>query len=240
MNMDSIYSDHTYSHCFNHRALPTDVQKVIVGEEHQQEWSSSLDQEDKMPPHIKEEQVELRISQDGEQLQGLEEADITKFPFTLLHVKSEDNKEKPQFLQLCQRQTQHMETEADGEDCGGPETTRNTYQDTRLQPDTDAKTGDASESETDDSEDWKETREPQSGVPVSDSRCSAAFRLWAKGTGETLVSLSPLSESKEQHIYYIAQEGVQLKESSQLKHGLLKVPRHRNSSLAHGLSACLE
>ena len=42
-------------------------------------------------------------------------------------------------------------------------------------------TGDSSEPETDDGDDWKETREPQSGlnslnndeVPVSDSRCSA-------------------------------------------------------------------
>ncbi|XP_039648961.1 zinc finger protein 32-like isoform X1 [Perca fluviatilis] len=162
------------------RALPSDVQKVIVGEEHQQEWSSSLDQEDTKPPHIKEEQEELSISQDGEQLQGLEDADITKFPFTLVPVKSENDEEKPYFSQLHQRQTEQMETEADGEDYGRPEPAINSDPDTHLQPDTDDKTGDSSEPETDDSADWKETREPQSGLnslnndtfPVSDSRCT--------------------------------------------------------------------
>ncbi|XP_078099915.1 uncharacterized protein LOC144512836 [Sander vitreus] len=196
--MDSIYSDHTYSHCFNHKALPSDVQKVIVGEEHQQEWSSSLDQEDTKPPHIKEEQEELCISQEGEQLQGPEEADITKFPFTPVPVKSEDDEEKPQFSQLHQRQTEPMKTEADGEDCGGPEPAMKSDPDTLLQPDTDDETGDSSEPETDDSADWKETREPQSGlnslnndeVPVSGLRCSTGEKEGWKifGTGGHLKS----------------------------------------------------
>ncbi|XP_028427232.1 zinc finger protein 596-like [Perca flavescens] len=163
--MYSIYNDHTYSHCFNHRALPSDVHKVTVGEEHPNEWSPSLDQEDTKPPHIKEEQEDLRISQDVEQYQGLEEVDITKFTFTLLHVKSEDNKEKAQILQLHQRQTEEMETEADGQDCGGSEQAGNAHPYTYLQPDTNDK-----------------TRVPHSGTnsvnniedPVSDSRCSAA------------------------------------------------------------------
>ncbi|XP_078099901.1 uncharacterized protein LOC144512827 [Sander vitreus] len=159
-------------------ALPSDVQKVIVGEEHQQEWSSSLDQEDtKPPPHIKEEQEELRISQDEEQLQGLEEADITKFPFTSVPVKSEDDEEKPQFSQLHQRQTEQMKTEADGEDSGGPEPAMNSNPDTHLKLLTDDETGDPSEPETDACDDWNEIRKPQSGlnslnnnaVPVSDS-----------------------------------------------------------------------
>uniref|UniRef100_A0A8C9YQM2 C2H2-type domain-containing protein n=2 Tax=Sander lucioperca TaxID=283035 RepID=A0A8C9YQM2_SANLU len=195
LNMDSIYSDHAYSHCFNHRALPSDVQKVIVGEEHQQEWSSSLDQEDTKPPNIKEEQEELRISQDGEQLQGLEEADITKFPFTPVPVKSEDE-DKPQFSQLFQRQTEQMKTEAGGEDSGGPEPAMNSDPDTHLQPDTDDQTGDSSEPEADGSADWKETREPQSSldslnndeVPVSDSRCTTSERECGEklGTGGLL------------------------------------------------------
>ncbi|XP_078099911.1 uncharacterized protein LOC144512835 isoform X1 [Sander vitreus] len=164
------------------RALPSDVQKVIVGEEHQQEWSSSLDQEDtKPPPHIKEEQEELRIGQDEEQLQRLEEADITKFTFTPVPVKSEDDEEKPEFSKLRQRQTEAIKTEAGGEDCGGPEPAMKSDPDTHLQPDTDDQTGDSSEPEIDTSADWKETREPQSGltslenneVPVSDLRCSA-------------------------------------------------------------------
>ncbi|XP_035854234.1 gastrula zinc finger protein XlCGF17.1-like isoform X4 [Sander lucioperca] len=145
-------------------ALPSDVQEVIVGEEHQQEWSSSLDQEDTKPPDIKEEQEELWISQEGEQLQELEEADITKFPFTLLHVKSEVDEEKPQF---------------------------SLDPDTHLQPDTDDNTGDSSEAETDDSADWRETREPQSGlnslnnndVPVCDLTCSTDAKKYVKRFG---------------------------------------------------------
>ncbi|KAL7374638.1 hypothetical protein ABVT39_004528, partial [Epinephelus coioides] len=62
------------------------VQQLSVVKEEvppeQQEWSSSVDQEDPEPPHIKEEQEELWISQEGEQLQGLEEDDITKFTST--------------------------------------------------------------------------------------------------------------------------------------------------------------
>ncbi|XP_037651667.1 UPF0746 protein DDB_G0281095-like isoform X2 [Sebastes umbrosus] len=106
-----------------------DVQQLLVVKEEvppeQQEWSSSLDQEDPEPPHFKEEQEELWTSQEGEQLQGLEEADITKFTFTPVPVKSEDDEEEPQSSQLHQRQTEQTETEADGEDCGGPEPARN-------------------------------------------------------------------------------------------------------------------
>ncbi|XP_028456249.1 uncharacterized protein LOC114570194 [Perca flavescens] len=77
----------------------TDVQQLSVREEEvppeQREWSSSLDQQHPEPPHIKEEQEELWISQKRQQLQGLEEADITKFSFTTVPVKSEDDEKKP-------------------------------------------------------------------------------------------------------------------------------------------------
>ncbi|XP_071058569.1 uncharacterized protein [Pseudochaenichthys georgianus] len=71
-----------------------DVQLLVVVKEEflpdQQEWSTSLDQEDpESPPYIKQEQEELRISQEGEQLQELEEADIIKSTFTPDPVKSE-------------------------------------------------------------------------------------------------------------------------------------------------------
>ncbi|XP_049923427.1 gastrula zinc finger protein XlCGF57.1-like [Epinephelus moara] len=148
-----------------HRA---DVQQLSVVKEEvppeQQEWSSSVDQEDPEPPHIKGEQEELWISQEGEQLQGLEEADITKFISTPVPVKSEDDEEKPQSSQLHQRHTEQMETEAEEEGCGVPEPAGNSDPDTHLQPETDDKTGASSEPETDDSDDWKETREPQSGL----------------------------------------------------------------------------
>ncbi|XP_078124352.1 uncharacterized protein LOC144529220 [Sander vitreus] len=156
--------------------FPADVEQLSVVKEEvppeQQECSSSVDQQEPEPPtHIKEEQEELWSSQEGEQLQGLEEADITKFPFTPVPVKIEDDEEKAQSSQLHQRQTQHMETEADGEDCGGPEPARNSHP--LLQPETEDQTGDSSESETDDSADWKETREPQSALNSlkHDSRC---------------------------------------------------------------------
>ncbi|XP_078123391.1 LOW QUALITY PROTEIN: uncharacterized protein LOC144528589 [Sander vitreus] len=154
-------------------------QLSVVKEEvplEQQECSSSVDQQEPEPPtHIKEEQEELWSSQEGEQLQGLEEADITKFPFTPVPVKSEDDEEKAQSSQLHQRQTQHMETEADGEDCGGPEPARNSHP--LLQPETEDQTGDSSDPETDDSADWKETREHQSALNSlkHDSRCKKPF-----------------------------------------------------------------
>ncbi|XP_049923359.1 zinc finger protein 771-like isoform X23 [Epinephelus moara] len=139
-----------------HRA---DVQQLLVVKEEvppeQQEWSSSVDQEDPEPPHIKEDQ------EDPEPPPNKEEQEFTSTP---VPVKSEDDEEKPQSSQLHQRHTEQMETESDGEDCGGPEPARNSDPDTHLQPETDA------------SDDWTETREPQSRlnslkndqVPVSD------------------------------------------------------------------------
>ncbi|XP_049457535.1 zinc finger protein ZFP2-like isoform X1 [Epinephelus fuscoguttatus] len=176
--LDAVFNPQLQLH---RAALPSDVQKVIVGEEEQQKSRSSLDQEDPEPPHIKEEQEELWSSQEGEQLQGLEKADI-KFTFTSVPVKSEeDDEEKAQSSQLHKRQTEQMKTGADGEDCGGPEPARNSDPDTYLQPDPEDKTGVSSEPETDDSGDWKETREPQLSlnslksdeVTVSGLKCNA-------------------------------------------------------------------
>ncbi|XP_056281834.1 involucrin-like [Pseudoliparis swirei] len=113
------------------------------------------DQENPEPPHIKEVHEKLWTSQEGEQLQGLEEAGL-KFSFT--PVKSEAE-EEAQSSQLHQRQTEPMEIEADGDDCGGPEPARNADPD--RPPDPDEKIGDSSEPDTDDSVDWKKTREPQ-------------------------------------------------------------------------------
>ncbi|XP_031135717.1 gastrula zinc finger protein XlCGF57.1-like isoform X4 [Sander lucioperca] len=135
-----------------HRA---DAQQLLV-------VKKEIKQEDTKPPRIKEEQEELWISQEGEQLQGLEEADI-KFPFTSVPVKSEDDEEKAQSSQLHESQTEENReaerTGADGEDCGGPEPARNSDPDSPLQPATHEKTADSSE--TDDSGDWEE---PQSGL----------------------------------------------------------------------------
>nr|XP_033493164.1 zinc finger protein 135-like [Epinephelus lanceolatus] len=141
-----------------HRA-EVQQQLLVVKEEvppEQQEWSSSVDQEDPEPPHIKEEEEELWSSQEGEQLQGLEEADITKFTFTPVPVKSEDDEEKPQ---------------SEGHHCGGPgpgpapgggvqPVPGGSDPDPHLQPDTD---------DSVDSDFWTETRERPSGFMGCDS-----------------------------------------------------------------------
>ncbi|XP_060923054.1 oocyte zinc finger protein XlCOF22-like [Limanda limanda] len=83
--------------------LKKDVQQLMVIKEEvspeQQQWSSLVDQEDPEPPHIKEEQEEPWTNQDGQQLQGLEEADI-KFTFTPVAVKSEEDEEEQKSSKL--------------------------------------------------------------------------------------------------------------------------------------------
>ncbi|XP_076579424.1 uncharacterized protein LOC143315820 isoform X9 [Chaetodon auriga] len=161
-----------------HRA---DVRLLSASQEEdppeQQEWSPSLDQEDPAElPHIKEEQEELWTSQEGEQLPGPEEADITKSTFPPVPVKSEEeDEEKPQSSQLHQRHAEDTETETDGEDCGGPEPARSSDPDRHLEPDTDDETSPSSDPETDDSCDWEETREAQSESAASSNHSSISF-----------------------------------------------------------------
>ncbi|XP_073337755.1 uncharacterized protein [Pagrus major] len=137
-----------------HRA---DVQQLSVSKEEvppeQQECSSSLDQEEPEPPRIKEEQEELWTNQ--------EEDDVTRFTFTPVPVKSEDDddEEKPQSSQ--------METEADGEDCGGPEPARTSDPD----PETDDRATEFSVAEVEVScDDWDQTREPGSCLNLNEGR----------------------------------------------------------------------
>ncbi|XP_061747160.1 zinc finger protein 773-like isoform X2 [Nerophis ophidion] len=47
------------------------------------------------PPHIKEEEAERRITREGECLLGQEEADLSKFPLTVVSVKTEEHEDKP-------------------------------------------------------------------------------------------------------------------------------------------------
>ncbi|XP_070814135.1 zinc finger and SCAN domain-containing protein 21-like [Chaetodon trifascialis] len=182
------------------RGPQSDVQLLSASQEEdppeQQDWSPSLDQEDPAElPHIKEEQEELWSSQEGEQLPGPEEADITKSTFPPVPVKSEEeDEEKPQSSQLHQRHAEDMRTEADGEDCGGPEASRSSDPDRHLEADSEDETSHSSDPETDDSCDWEETRGPQSGlkplqnneVPGSDVKCN---------TGQTSVSSSECASS---------------------------------------------
>ncbi|XP_061836300.1 uncharacterized protein [Nerophis lumbriciformis] len=77
-----------------------DVQQLIGHPEelppHSEGKSSTLKQETPQPPCIKKEEEELWITQEGECLLGREEADYTKFPLSILSVKTEDDEEKPQ------------------------------------------------------------------------------------------------------------------------------------------------
>ncbi|XP_061925492.1 zinc finger protein 37 homolog [Entelurus aequoreus] len=78
------------------------------------------EEEDSLTPHIKEEEEEHSISQEGEHFEGLVE-----FPVTGVPVKSEDDEvkgeseEKREAEPPSSSSTQHMTTEADGDHCGG-------------------------------------------------------------------------------------------------------------------------
>ncbi|XP_068432477.1 zinc finger protein 599-like [Clinocottus analis] len=182
------------------RIQRADVQHLLLVKEEvppeQQDWSFRQEQEDPEPLHIKEEQEELWTSQEGEQLQGVAEAGI-KFSFT--PVKSEDDEEEAQSSQLHQRQTEQMETEADGAYCRGSEPHRKLDPERHPGPDTD-ETEYSSKAETDDSRDWKETQEPRSDsnrlqnnkVPESDVNCS---------TGNTSINLPECAGSTKHKRY---------------------------------------
>ncbi|XP_070830079.1 zinc finger protein 19-like [Chaetodon trifascialis] len=184
-----------------HRA---DVQQLLVSQEEdppeQQDCLDSVDQEDPPElPHIKEEQKELWTNQEGEQLGGLEEADISKFTL-IVPVKSEEeaDEEEPQSSQLHQRQTEPMNTGSDGEDCRGPGPDRNFNPD-HVQPATHDKTSDSSESETDDSCEWEESREPPSGLkPLQNNEVSGSDMEC--NSGKTSVSSCATSPGSKEHL----------------------------------------
>ncbi|KAK2920590.1 zinc finger protein 771-like [Channa argus] len=185
--------------------LPAYVKTFTVIKEvppYQQQRSSSVEQEDPKPPPIKEEQEEPCTGKEGEQLKDLEKADI-KFLFTSVPVKREeqDEEEKPQALQLHQRQTveerdaQHLKTEANGKVHVGEAPAR------KFDP-----AANKTSSETEDSEDG--SREPQSGfsalknkdVPVSVNRCRAANQSFScSGCGKSFSSEAHLQSHMKSH-----------------------------------------
>ncbi|XP_061788287.1 uncharacterized protein [Nerophis lumbriciformis] len=57
--------------------------------------SSTLKQKDPKPPHIKEEEDELWITQEGEYYTKLEEDGLPLLPLTVVSVKTEDHEDKP-------------------------------------------------------------------------------------------------------------------------------------------------
>ncbi|XP_034039821.1 gastrula zinc finger protein XlCGF8.2DB-like isoform X2 [Thalassophryne amazonica] len=124
---------------------------------------------------MNEVQEELWTSQDEQQHPRLqEEGDGTKLPFTLVPVKNETDEEKPQSTEVHQIQIEEnieakplasssaaykrLTAQADEGDYEEPETVRNLCHYSWLQPDTDSRNSCSSETETDDSYEWKQTR----------------------------------------------------------------------------------
>ncbi|XP_037545782.1 uncharacterized protein LOC119422481 [Nematolebias whitei] len=110
---------------------------VLIKEEAPEEWRPGVDQTDPEPLDIKEEEEEPWTTLNVKQLNAKEETDDTSFSVTLASLKSEDDEEKPLFSQLHQYQVDdcdllasssagQMEAAADGEDCEGTQTSRNT------------------------------------------------------------------------------------------------------------------
>ncbi|XP_061750513.1 zinc finger protein 436-like [Nerophis ophidion] len=77
-----------------------DIQQLISYPELRptESWAGrwTLKQEDAQPPRIKKEEEELWISQEGECLLRPEEAKLTKFPLTVVSVKTEDDEDNQQ------------------------------------------------------------------------------------------------------------------------------------------------
>ncbi|XP_061750007.1 uncharacterized protein LOC133549001 isoform X5 [Nerophis ophidion] len=69
-----------------------DPQPLDIKEENE---DTQHPQDVQQPPHIKEEEEEFWITQEEDCLLGQEEADLTKFPLTVVLVKTEDHEEKP-------------------------------------------------------------------------------------------------------------------------------------------------
>ncbi|CAJ1082827.1 gastrula zinc finger protein XlCGF57.1-like [Xyrichtys novacula] len=158
-----------------------DIQKLSESEEEQQKKSPSLNQVDPAKqPHIKEEQEELWSSQEGEQLQRPEEADISTIVFTSVPVKSEDDDgEKSQPQTGENGHTEHLKTE------------QNFNPDSHLDSVTHGKTSHSSEDERGNFDYvWEGTSEPQTSLNSADD---TEYSDW-----KTSVSFSDCASSFDQ------------------------------------------
>ncbi|XP_061759577.1 uncharacterized protein LOC133554611 isoform X4 [Nerophis ophidion] len=93
----------------NGNVADKDVQQLIGHqEEHspQPQWISTLKEENIHFLHVKEEEEELRITQD-ECRKGPTEADPAKLLLTVVSVKTEDHEDKPEDHQLIGHQDEH-------------------------------------------------------------------------------------------------------------------------------------
>nr|XP_061827829.1 involucrin-like isoform X6 [Nerophis lumbriciformis] len=69
-------------------------QVVLHRTDVQQPPHIKYNEEDPQPPHMKEEEKEVWISQEGECVVGQEEDDVSKFPLTVVSVKTEEHEDK--------------------------------------------------------------------------------------------------------------------------------------------------
>ncbi|XP_054628160.1 zinc finger protein 25-like [Dunckerocampus dactyliophorus] len=162
--------DHEDKPCESlHWLFPSDVQQMIGHIEIEGPLvGTTVKRGDPQPLHVKEEEDELWITQEGEGLLETEEADVTGLPLTVVCVKTDDHEEKlPESSQLhhspseenrgaeppSSRSPQHMTTEADGGHCGGSQA------DNLLAPLSDS---DDTTSHSPEDEDMDDTQEPLS------------------------------------------------------------------------------
>ncbi|CAJ1077561.1 uncharacterized protein LOC125884150 isoform X1 [Xyrichtys novacula] len=180
-----------------HLLVHTDILLPLVNKDlvpaTQHERSPSLDHEDSGPSNVKEEPEELWCTQEGGQ--GLEEAGTTKFACIPTSVKSEDDEVNAESSQLHQRQTEQMQI--NGGDCKGPEQATHSDPWEHLQPKTDDKNVDSSYAETEDSDDWMETREQNSSLISVEN--TAELRLETNGILHTCSECGKTFK-KKQHL----------------------------------------
>nr|XP_057926632.1 zinc finger and SCAN domain-containing protein 2-like [Doryrhamphus excisus] len=126
----------------NRRGIRNDLLKEkgvqqLIEYQQEQKGITTLKQEDPLLLHVKQEEEEVRITQEGECLLGKEEVGLTMLPLTGVSVKTEDHEDKsPESSQLHHNPSeenrgaeprssispQHITTGADGDHCGGAET----------------------------------------------------------------------------------------------------------------------
>ncbi|XP_047465465.1 zinc finger protein OZF-like [Mugil cephalus] len=197
------------------RNQTTDVHQLIVIKE-EFPWSPGLEEQDL---YVKEEQEEFWSSQEGEQLHGLEEADVTSFPFTVVHVKSEDDEEEPQSSQLqvpnwiqtdrdadLPEPNSHFQTNTDPETSDSPETdvSEDEWQEPLSDPGSDAEVTDGG---------WKEVGLSESGVKPDETSNGAKKTFSCSECGKRFL----YKQSLQRHMTHNSCSGQKQSEDSETR-----------------------